>query len=386
MKPPDGPTERRVLFVNHTARVSGAELSLLGLIRHLDRNRFLPLVACPEGPLAERVRGLGVRHVPLRIRRVVRTRSLVDVVRDLVDTGSASLSVACSIAKHRIDLVHANATTAHVAAGPAAMVTRVPVIWHVRDLVELGRLGKLLFAMADAVACISESVERHVARYGGDRDKVWTVTNGIDLATLRERARPGTVRSELDIPDDAPVVTQVGQITPWKGHRFLLRALPRLRREFPALRVLVVGEPMTPKDADYLTRLRWNVAATALDETVLFTGWRDDVPSVIADSDVVVLPSRAEPFGRAVLEAMALGKPVVATNTGGLPELVSHRQSGLLVDYGDAAALADAIAVLLRSPEVRRHMGENAAGDAERFDLARTAAQIQNLYDDLLDR
>ena len=142
---------------------------------------------------------------------------------------------------------------------------------------------------------------------------------------------------------------------------------------------------MTPKDADYLTRLRDEVRDAGLAGTVTFTGRRDDVPSIIADSDVVTLPSRAEPCGRAALEALALGKPVVGTNAGGLPELVSHRQTGLLVEYGDVDALAAAFLTLLGSPDIRKHMGENAAGEAERFDIARTVSQIQNLYDDLLE-
>ena len=379
-----GGTLRRVLFVNHAAEVSGAELSLLGLLAKLDRRRFAATVACPEGPLAGRLRPLKVPHIPVRLRRIRRSRTLTGTLHNLIDVVPAALHLAAVINTYDVDLVHANSTTAFLYAGPAAKLSGVPVVWHVRDLVELGPPGKLLFRAADAIACISEAVERHMIRYGGDLDKLWTVTNGIDLEAFRRAARPGSVRSELDIPPDAPVVCHISQITPWKGHEFLLGALPRVRSKFPELRVLLVGEAMTPEDARYRERLERHVRRLGLGETVTFTGWRDDVASVIADSDVAVLPSRAEPFGRAALEALALGKPVVGTDAGALPELVTHRRTGLLVKYGDTDALADALVSLLGSPDVRRHLGENASREARRFDITRTVNQMQNLYDDLL--
>jgi glycosyltransferase involved in cell wall biosynthesis len=379
-------TPRRVLFVNHASRVSGAELSLLGLLARMDRARYAPLVACPDGPLARRLRRLGVEHVLAPVRPIRRTRDLASGLFTVLRIGSSAVRLAHVIRRRRIDIVHANSTTAYLHAVLPARLTGVPVVWHVRDLVELGRLGRILFRFADAVACVSEAVERRIAPYGDDLDKLWTITNGIDLAAFRASARPGSVRRELAIPADAPVVSQISQMTPWKGHEFLLGALPRVLAEVPGLRVLLAGQPMNARDAHYLRRLRRSVEEARLADTVTFTGWRDDVASVIADSDVVVMPSRAEPFGRSALEALALGKPVVGTRAGGLPEVVRHRQTGLLVDYGDTRALADALVLLLRSSEIRLHLGRNAADDAERFDISRTVLQVQNLYDDLLQK
>ena len=377
-------TARRVLFVNHAAAVSGAELSLLGLLSKLDRGRFAATVACPEGPLAVRVRALRVPHIPVRLRRLRRSRTPTGTLQNVIHLVPPALHLAAIVHTHHIELVHANSTTAFLYAGPAAKLSGVPVVWHVRDLVELGRVGRLLFRLADAIACVSDAVERHMIRYGGDLDKLWTVTNGIDLEAFRRAARPGSVRSELHIPPDAPVVCHISQLTPWKGHEFLLGALRQVRSHFPALRVLLVGEAMTPEDARYRHRLERHVRQLGLGDTVTFTGWREDVASVIADSDVVVVPSRAEPFGRAALEALALGKPVVGTDAGGLPELVTHRRTGLLVKYADTDALADALVTLLGAPDVRRYLGENASREARNFTITRTVNQIQNLYDDLL--
>jgi len=386
MKAPPAHPPRRVLFVNHVAGVSGAELSLLGLLASLDRARFVPLVASPGGPLVRRLKALGVPHVLVPMRPIRRARDLADPLSALLRVGSSALRFSRLIRRRRIDLVHANSTTAHLYVAVAARLAHVPVLWHVRDLVELGSIGRLLFRLADAVVCVSEAVERDVARCADDLDKLCTVYSGIDLAVFRAAARPGSVRRELRIPPSVPVLSHIAQITPWKGHEFLLAALPRVLDKFPALRVLLVGRPMSPDDARFLRVLRRRVDEAGLARAVVFTGWRRDVPSVIADSDLIVMPSRAEPFGRAALEALALGKPVVASRSGGLPELVRHRETGLLVDYGDARALADALLLLLSSPDLRRRLGLAAAADAERFDISRTVLQVQNLYDRLLQK
>ena len=374
----------RVLFVDHSAKVSGAEKSLLDLLARLDRSRYEPLVACPEGPFAEALRASGVAHEPVRLRRIRRTRALPAIAAGLADVGFSTLSLSRIIAEHQIDIVHANTTTAFLSAGPAAALRRVGAVWHVRDLVDLGRAARGLLALADRVICISRAVERSVRGFAGNSEKVRLVMNGIDRAALRDSARPDRVRLSLGIAPEAPLVTLVGQITPWKGHEFLLDALPGALARFPDLRVLFVGEAMSADDEAHLERLRARVRKLGLERTVLFAGWRDDVASCLVDSTVVVLPSREEPFGRAAVEAMTLGKPVVGTRAGGLTEIITEGETGLLVRYGDAEGLAKAIVDLLGSPDLRAEMGRRAASASARFDSARTAEGVQGVWDEVL--
>ena len=190
MNPKRTATPRRILFVNHVAGVSGAELSLLGLLTRIDRRRFFPLVACPEGPLAARIRELKLPHLPVRLGRIYRPGSVDDFARGTFQVIVGAFHLRRLIRKHRIDLIHANATTAHLYAVFAAKMTGVPVVWHVRDLVELGGFGKLLFRFADAVVAVSDAVNRHVAAYADDLDKLWTVTNGVAARRPGPDARP----------------------------------------------------------------------------------------------------------------------------------------------------------------------------------------------------
>lgn len=377
----------RILFVNHSDRVSGAEMSLLELLARLDRSRFVPLLACPVSPsgeLAERARGLGVAHVPVRLRRIRRYRDVGSLASDLVDVGLSNLHLSRIITREHADIVHANSTTGFLCAGLAARLANVPAIWHVRDLVDLGLVGRTLSRLADRVIAISEAVRRHMLRYADDPGKLRVVRNGIDVAAVRASARPGTIRREFGIPPDAPVIVQVAQLTPWKGHDFLLSAVARMKDKFPGLRVLFAGRAMTPADERHAERLRARAGELGLDRVVVFAGWRDNAASFLADADVAAMPSREEPFGRAAVEAMALGKPVVATRAGGLPEIVSDGETGLLVEYGDTVGLANALSKLLRQPRLRGAMGEKAARAAETFEVSRTVAGVEELYDEIL--
>lgn len=378
MNRPPG-TPMRVLFVNHVAEVSGAELSLLGLLSKIDRGRFEPIVACPAGPLAERVARLGVRHVPVRLGRIRRAH----LARSLLRVASQSLRLKNLLRREGVALVHANSTTAFVYAASASRSARVPAIWHVRDLVELGRAGPVLFRRADAVVCISEAVRSFMSRCADDPAKLRTIHSGIDVSAFRASARPGAARKEFGIDENTPLVAMIAQITPWKGHEFLLDSLPRVIERFPSLRVLIVGEPLTAEDARWRDRLVKTAAAPGLRGAVTFTGRRDDVASIISDCDLVAIPSHDEPFGRVAVEALALGRPVVGTHGGGLPEIVRDGVTGLLVDHGDVQAFSDAILRLMSDPALRRKMGDAGVFDAGRFDLARTVEQVETLYDEI---
>ncbi len=392
MNPPAGPDASgregpaNVLCVDHSARISGAEISLLEVLARIDRRRFRPVVACPEGPFADAVRVAGIEQITVRLRRIRRARAIPAVAAGLADVGLSTLSLSRIIAERRIDIVHANTTTAFLSAGPAAALRRTGSVWHVRDLVDLGAGARTLLRFADRVICISGAVEKSVLARAGraGAGKVRLVMNGIDRASLLASARPDRVRFEFGIPPEAPLVTLVGQMTPWKGHEFLIAALGAARQKFPSLRVLFVGEAMSPDDAAHLAHLRKLVCTLGLEGVVIFAGRRNDVASCLIDSTVVVLPSRNEPFGRAAVEAMTMGKPVVGTRAGGLPEIIEHGETGLLVPFGDVPALAGALSDLLGSSALRASMGSRAAAAASRFDAGLTAEGIERVYDEVL--
>ncbi|UCC77604.1 MAG: glycosyltransferase family 4 protein, partial [Anaerolineales bacterium] len=187
------------------------------------------------------------------------------------------------------------------------------------------------------------------------------------------------------LADDDLAVGIVGRLERWKGQDIFLRAMALVREAVPRAKGVVIGEPV-PYDSDYDLLLRTLCEKLGLSEHVIFSGFRQDVPAVMAVLDVVVLASTSpEPFGRVLIEAMAAGKPVVATSEGATREIVEHGTHGLLVPPGDAQELAHAIIRVLTDREMAVAMGtQGRVRVRERFNMRQLVDGVQAVYDELL--
>ena len=215
------------------------------------------------------------------------------------------------------------------------------------------------------------------------RDVLSVIHNGLDMNRFAPPARNvlDTLRNQLDLSAQARVIGIVAFLTERKGHRFLLEAMAGLRAEFPELVLLVVGDG--PEDAN----LRAYAHSLGLDAMVRFLGKRGDVAALTRICEVSVLPSLWEPFGLAALEAMAVATPVIAANSGGLPEFIEHERNGLLVEPGNADALAQALRRLLDAPEEARRLGEAGQRTVlEGFTATHVARAYERLYEELLGK
>lgn len=194
--------------------------------------------------------------------------------------------------------------------------------------------------------------------------EVQTVYNATDFVSLNgaHTNAPLEVRGEFGLPPNSKLIGVFAKVTPIKGQDLLLEALPQVLRLHPDVHVLFVGS----MEGDFARRTQQRAQELEIHRQVIFTGLRADVARLMQAVDVVTLPSRSETFGLAVLEAMALGKPVVATRVGGLPELVRDGETGILVDF-TAASLAHALKELLTSAELRNRLGQTARTFACQF-------------------
>jgi glycosyltransferase involved in cell wall biosynthesis len=281
--------------------------------------------------------------------------------------------------------VHTNSTKMHLLAGAAARVRRLPVVWHMRDLMTdpdaRAWLRRAVERIRPEVIAISEAV---AAQFEGMPCRVRVVPNGIPIERFEPGPPPEGLREELGLPTDVPVACVVGRLTPWKGHRTLLRAWPEVVERVPDAHLLVVGEVAFWEDS-YADELRSLTEELEITDRVVWAGFRDDVPEILRLVDLLVLASTDEPFGRVVIEGMAAGLPVVATDSGGVPEIVVEGETGLLVPSEQPEPMADAIAQVLGEPDLARRMG--AAGRAravERFDVRRVARQVGEIYREIL--
>jgi mannosyltransferase len=275
-------------------------------------------------------------------------------------------------------VLHANSTPAMCYA---LRTHTCPVVWHVRDLAPLGRWGGWLYRHAARVAVISTAVHEDVARYAHGPDKRVLVPPAVDTARFHPAEDRAALKHRLGLPDDAPLIGMVAQFVPWKRHDLLLDALALITGMDWHL-VLAGADLHQPQE--YLAAVRARMAQPALIDRVTWRPWLDDPSALMAALDICVLTSRREPFGRALLEAMACGAPCIAIDDAGPRDLIAHEQNGLLVGE-TPREIADAIARLLANADVRGAMG--AAGRAcalDRFSLATQRAVLANLYGELM--
>jgi glycosyltransferase involved in cell wall biosynthesis len=378
---------RNILYVNHASQLAGAEHSLLLLLEHIDRARFNPTVAVPQtGPLTEALDAIGVPWRVARMARLKRTRNPIRLCSYFAMWRRASSQIERLIGELGIDLVHANATTSHLFAFPAAKRVRVPCIWHVRDVRSPGGwLGQKMTQNASAIIAVSEAAKGGLRWPELAASKTCVIHNGVDTTKFKPGDRTA-LRTELGLTGSAPLAGIVGQIVPWKGHGHFLAACAIAAKELPDARFLIVGDDRFGDHPGLLDDLKDEARSLGLGDRVMFLGWRDDAVAVMNALDVLVVSSETEPFGRVVIEAMACGKPVVSFRCGGPAEIITHEKSGLLVTPHDAAEMAAGIVRVLSGPADAAEMGRLGRETVcERFDAESHAANVQNIYARLLD-
>jgi glycosyltransferase involved in cell wall biosynthesis len=241
---------------------------------------------------------------------------------------------------------------------------------------------------ADAIVGVSHFVARSLIDGGCPPTRVYAVPNSLDASAWDPTLDGRPTRLALGIPEGAPVLGIVSRLFSWKGHGDLLDALAVVKREIPDVRLVVVGEDdpaIDPARGSYRAKLEAQVQSLGLEANVIFTGFRTDIASLMAAFDVYVMPSWEEPFGMVFLEAMAMRKPVVAWASGGVPEVVEHDRTGLLVEPKSIPSLAGAIRRLLLDPALRRGFGEVGRRRVEEvFSPQRMCQEMLEVYQSML--
>jgi glycosyltransferase involved in cell wall biosynthesis len=290
----------------------------------------------------------------------------------------------------RIDLVHHNnSLSSNRATVIAAWLTNVPQVCHVRGLSEYSWVERCLVRSVDAFIYISEAVAELYGSLGVPQNKGHVIYNPVNVGAF-ESVNPGDVlRSEFGLDNQTHLISNVGRLDWWKGHDYFLQAMAKVVQSYPNTKALIVGTPdMRHSSQAYYQRLQKLVTDLRLSEHVVFTGFRTDIPDIMAASDIVVhSASEPEPFGRVIVEAMASARPVIATAAGGVLEIIEDQVDGLLVPPQDDATMAEAIEHLLQNKGEAEVMGQRARQSVKkRFSVARHTAAVQELYQKILLR
>jgi glycosyltransferase involved in cell wall biosynthesis len=365
----------RILEVISDATIGGGQQHVLSLVEGLDKTIFDVSVACTaNGPLVDDLRSRGVMAYPVDMSRGVIHPPLLQLSRLLQ--------------RNQIEIMHAHGGVAGFWGRLSAVLARTPVrVYTLHGIHYLHysspakrevfiALERFLARKTDRIICVAES-----DRQSGLRRKLFSpdqcvvVRNGIN-PTLAERS--GEVRQQreaLGIPADAPIVGTVGRLHRQKGHWILIQATREIVRKIPNVHVLLVGDGPLRKRLEKLSQ------SLGLGESIHFLGARRDAFDIMAILDVFVLPSLWEGLPYSLLEALALGKPVVATATDGIPEVVVHGESGLLVSPGDPQGLAIAVLQLLNNNAYAETLGRKGRERVVRtFGLDRMVRETSELY------
>jgi glycosyltransferase involved in cell wall biosynthesis len=379
----------RILLAAKTMGVGGLERIVVGLARELQMRGHAVWVVSSGGELVAELKRAGTTHIAAPLE-----------ITSPIGVAQAARQIRRVILEHRIDLVHSFSATASVAVNLALRVRAANSLDGVRlvsspmglqnsprELPVTTWLRNWFLALgAEQILVISPEIRRHLKRVGAPEQSLVDFNFvGLDVDAFRPQPAADdrqSVRHEFGFPSDALVISTIGALHPRKSHELFVEAAVAVTAAEPRARFLVVGDGELRDELELLAR------SHGLDGRLVFTGLRDDVARLLAATDVYVKPGVVEGFiGITVLEALGLGKPVVAFDTEDVKLALIDGETGLIVPNGDVTILADRVLYLLRCPEVGKRLGE--AGQRlvlERFDFGVLAGRLEEFYHGVLDR
>jgi glycosyltransferase involved in cell wall biosynthesis len=363
-----------LLFSSFAHLGQGGQESLFQLATRLDRNRFRPSVVVPShGSLSQRLTARGIDVHALDLPKVA--------MASLRDMAVGLHRLSALINREGMDILHTDGPRNTFYAGVVGRLKRKPVVWHVRSS-EPDPYDRFFCFLSTKIILVAEAL---AFRFPGESQKAKCVTihNGVDLKRFAPLTHLSLKPSSPYFESPSIIIVHTGRVEPQKGQRQLVEACGRLRDQVPQLRIVFAGEI---RDEEYFKECLQCASNMGVRERIRFIGHQEDVSALLQASDIFGLPSiRGEAFSRSILEAMATGKPVVATSCGGAAEAIIDNSSGFIVSPADSAALAERIALLAAREELRNQMGRAARTRAETFfGIEENVERTVRVYEEVL--
>jgi glycosyltransferase involved in cell wall biosynthesis len=364
------------------------------MLKHFDREMFEPVVVMPsDGVIGKKLKARGIKTIHSsrlrerlyehRFRTVNRWTSILSFSWNVWDSLVFIHRLNRIIKTEEVDIVYCNHMMVKVMGILAGLRRCLPVITHCRTIYDnpLERLFYVVFSSLPNVKRIVAVSHAAAANYRVLEHKVWVVHNGVDLQEHSASTNAGELRQRFEISDSTIVVGYFGRLVKWKGVTVLLEAAKKIARSRRNIAFAVVGGEPNGSATSALEEYGAYLKDNGLEGRVFLTGFQENVLSYLADLDIVVVPSlRPDPFPRTVIEAMAFGKPVVASALGGIPEAIRHEHTGILVRPGSVSELVQQILRLADDARLREALGARAAKAVqEEFNAESTSRAIQEI-------
>lgn len=407
-----------ILYVTEFS-TGGSIESLLTLIGGLDKGEFRATVLfhlMPDSAICERVETAGAEVVcinprgpakreyrkPKRLNMQLRLRRRLG---ERIEYVYASIKYAFYYARSRLpvyraireqlqkirpDLVHFNNTVIADTPGiHAARTCGIPAVAHVRNFGEVTYLSVVISRSIRTFICISTAVHDYLVSRGVDEKHCIVIPNAVDLERFSHaETMPAPIREEFGWSETDKVIAMVGRIVSWKGQRYFIRAIAEARKSDASIHGLIVGDDFeTGERDDYIFNLKSLIEELDLGDAIRFAGHRSDIPNVMKAADVVVCASsKPEPFGRVIIESMAVGKPVIATDAGGATDIIDNGVNGLLVPIRNSDAMAEAMVRLIRDNDFSNTIrSAGLQSVADRYTVAKHAERVSDIYRNVLE-
>ena len=403
----------RILYVQKSQN-GGSTLSLYELLRGLDRRIFNPVVLFHRpNSYDEMFKALGVKTIVMyniTPRNVSLKNSKRDIAKSLKSYSAylsliyrnmrqiylflkndlAAIHVISKILKtEHIDIVrHNNSLPKNRSAVIAARMNKIPQVCHVRMFHDLSIVEKVIAKWIHSFIYISNAIKKCYLKQNIPLAKGRVIFNPVNGEITIDKDQVDMLRTEFGLTTHDRLIINVGRLDWWKGHDYFIKAMSKVFRHETRIKALIVGPIVsTPICLDYYNRLLQLIKDEQLTNKIVFTGFRSDIPQLLAASDIVVhSSSEPEPFGRVIVEGMLAGRPVVATAGGGVFDIIEDQVTGLLVPMKDANAMAEAISYLLNSPKNAYKIGSQAQLSAQRrFNVSKHVKDVQNVYQQIIE-
>lgn len=391
---------KNILYINDVGKIGGAEKILYNLLSNLDRSRYHAMVLFgSDGPLVKMVSALGIETNIIQMKEMKRIEMEIKglkfynplaIIYNVLQFLILIFKLFIFLRKRDIDLVHTNTIQAQLCGSIVAKLIGAKLVCHDHNIQPQGMRRRIISIIGnifpDGIITVSNAVRNSYLPYILHPEKITTVHNGIDVGKMNLSHKCVDIRKEYEIPEEAIIIAMASVLRPWKGHETFLRAASIIKRNCRDVRFLIVGGEFLDKERGYKDYLVNLGSQLGLEDRVIFTGFRRDVIDILSQVDLLVSASiLPDPFPTVILEAMALGIPVVATHVGGVPEMVMEGVTGYLLPPSDPPEMAEKIMLLLKNPIKRKEMGSMAQQSVkDRFTMDKFISGIESIYGNLL--
>ena len=368
----------KILYIDNTSRVGGAGRSLIVLLEHLDKSIFHPIVILPPGgPLIKELRNKGIEVVSFRLKLLTSS---------IIGSPLVLLWLFWFVKKRKIAIIHSNSIVALIWAGPLGMSTKTPVVCHVRDLIiRHDPWLKIISKINPRVRyiAISKIVKKLLIERGVSKKNISLIYNAVDTKVFKNKPSNIPLRQKWRLEDNI-IVGMGSRVDSWKGHCDFLSAVKILEKD-RRFAFVIAGDDSIGGHLNVLKKIKQHIKQKKLSDKILWLGFVNEMEKVLAAFDITVVPSTNEPFGRIVIESMAVGTPVIAYDSGGIPEIIQSGKSGILTNPNNPIGIVSAIRLLANDKNLyNRIVKQSLTAVNQRFSEKEHLRKIQKLYLDVL--